>query len=166
MGYNSFMTTIEIPLLSNKRECGTCTKCCEGWLSGDIKGYKMFPGKPCFFVKQGVGCKDYVGRPEEPCKKFFCEWINILEMPEEFKPELVGVIVHKQHINNIPVWSIAKAPNNPSIQLLSWLINHVISIRENIMWTVDDKDYFFGSEEFCKEMYKKFNKQSGESNVR
>jgi hypothetical protein len=148
------MTTIDLPLLSNKRECGTCTKCCEGWLAADIRGYPMFPGKPCFFVEQGVGCKDYENRPKSPCQNFDCSWIKIPGMPEEFKPEFSNVIISEKDLKGMKVISVNKAPDNPSPQLLSWIINYVLLNRGNIVWMVDDKTYFFGSQEFCEEMKK------------
>lgn len=33
-----------------KRECGDCTKCCEGNLTFTIKDIKVYGGKPCPFV--------------------------------------------------------------------------------------------------------------------
>jgi hypothetical protein len=150
------MTTINLPIVSNKRECGTCTKCCEGWLSADIKGHKMFPGKPCFFIEQGVGCKDYEGRPEDPCKGFECGWKEIEEMPDEFRPEVSGCIMsYKEKANS---WTLNKAPNNPSPQLLSWAMLFVLTNGHNFVWHVDDQTYWIGSDEFCLEM-KRMKKQ-------
>jgi hypothetical protein len=144
------MTTIDLPILSNKRECGTCTKCCEGWLSADIKGHKMFPGKPCFFIEQGVGCKDYEGRPEDPCKDFECGWKQIVGMPDEFRPELSGTIMSYRERTNS--WTLNKAPNNPSIQFLSWALLFVLTNGYNFVWYIDDQIYWIGSDEFCLEM--------------
>ena len=58
------------------RQCGTCTKCCEGHLVGTINGKEMYPGKPCYLLQIGKGCSDYENRPEEPCKAFNCQWIT------------------------------------------------------------------------------------------
>ena len=146
------MTTIDLPLLSNKRECGTCTKCCEGWLTGNVRGHKMFPGKPCFFVEQGVGCKDYENRPKDPCINFSCAWKEILEMPEEFKPEISGVIVQLLNIDNTKFIVINNSPNEPSLEMLSWIMVYVKSKHQNLLWSINNKNYWIGDEDFCKLM--------------
>lgn len=146
------MTTINLPIVSNKRECGTCTKCCEGWLSADIRGHKMFPGKPCFFVEQGVGCKDYENRPKSPCRNFSCGWKEVVEMPEEFKPELSGVIVQLLKKDNTQFISIENSPNEPSIEMLSWMMVHAASKSRNLLWFINNKSYWVGDDDFCKLM--------------
>jgi len=137
--------------MSNK-SCGSCTKCCEGWLYADIKGHKMYPGKPCFFVEIGKGCKDYENRPEQPCKTFNCGWIMIEDMPEEFKPEQSGVIMQYVNNNDNPFIALIKAPNNPNEQLLSWAVVYARSRNLNILWYIDDKSWWMGNEDFCNQM--------------
>ncbi len=135
-----------------KKECGTCTKCCEGWLRADIRGHKMYPGKPCFFIEIGKGCKDYKNRPEDPCKRFTCGWIEVKDMPEEFRPEISGVIMHMKDNDGSPYMVLSKAPNNPTEQYLSWAIVYARSKNINIIWSVDDKTWWLGDNEFCKQM--------------
>lgn len=135
-----------------KKECGTCTKCCEGWLSANIKGHDMYPGKPCFFVEIGKGCKDYENRPKEPCKIFSCGWTDIEDMPEEFRPEVSGVIMHFKENNGNPYIVLSKAPSNPTVQYLSWAIVFARSRNTNIFWFIDDRSWWLGNEEFCKQM--------------
>ncbi len=141
------MTEIKV-----KKECGTCTKCCEGWLAADVRGHKMYPGKPCFFVEIGKGCKDYKNRPKEPCKNFSCGWIDIEDMPEEFRPEVSGVIMHFKENNGNRYISLVKAPNNPTEQYLSWAIVYARSRSTNMLWYVDDKSWWLGNDEFCNQM--------------
>ena len=135
-----------------KKECGTCTKCCEGWLSANIKGHDMYPGKPCFFVEIGKGCNDYENRPKEPCKTFSCGWTDIEDMPEEFRPEVSGVIMHFKENNGNRYIRLAKAPNNPTEQYLSWAVIYARSRDINIIWYIDDKSWWLGNNEFCKQM--------------
>lgn len=136
----------------NKRECGTCTKCCEGWLHAEIKGQKIYPGKPCFFVEIGKGCKDYENRPDIPCKSFECGWLVIEEMPDEFKPENCGIICNLNFNNGNPYMVISKAPNNPTGQFLSWAIVYARSKNLNILWYIDDKSWWIGNPDFCNQM--------------
>ena len=77
------------------RECGNCTACCGGTLAAMIRGYEMGPGKPCHFVKLGVGCKDYKNRPEKPCKIFQCKWLIDNSLPDSLRPDKSGVIILK-----------------------------------------------------------------------
>lgn len=135
-----------------KKECGTCTKCCEGWLSADIKGHKMYPGKPCFFIEIGKGCTIYKDRPKDPCKDFNCGWIQIENMPEEFKPEVSGVIMHIQGRNEKPYICLSKAPNNPTEQYISWAVTYAMSKNMNIVWYFDDMCEWIGDEEFSRKM--------------
>ena len=141
--------------MTNK-ECGTCTKCCEGWLTANIKGHEMYPGKPCFFVEIGKGCKDYENRPKDPCKTFSCGWILIRDMPDNFKPSISGVIMYKNSNNGNPYISLVKAPNNPTEDLLFWAKSYAKFSNENILWHIDDRRYWAGTEDFCKQMEKEY----------
>lgn len=142
---------IELPVVA-KKECGTCTKCCEGWLQANIRGHEMYPGKPCFFIEIGKGCKDYENRPQEPCKDFLCSWMKIDEMPEEFKPENSGVIMSYNLNNGNPFFVITKAPNNPDVNFLSWAIAYARSRKVNILWYIDDRSWWLGDDLFCIQM--------------
>ena len=53
---------INLPVVEG-RSCDGCTKCCEGYLAGEIQGKQMGFGKPCFLVEIGKGCNDYENRP-------------------------------------------------------------------------------------------------------
>lgn len=73
------------------RQCGTCTACCEGWLSSRV--VKMQPGKPCKHCTV-QGCAIYETRPEEPCRTFVCGWLqDDSPLPDQLRPDLSGVIV-------------------------------------------------------------------------
>ena len=141
-----------------KKECGTCTKCCEGWLTADIREHKMYPGKPCFFVEMGKGCKDYFNRPEIPCKTFKCAWLGIEEMPNEFKPETTGVIMHFVKEDEITFISLTKAPNDPNADFLSWAISFAASKGLNIFWSINNKSFWIGDAKFCDRMEKEYSR--------
>jgi hypothetical protein len=134
------------------KECGTCTKCCEGWLTASINGHDMFPGKPCFFLEIGNRCTIYQDRPKDPCKDFLCGWLQIEDMPKEFKPDKSGVIMNYIKNNNNPYWYLWKSPNNPTEDLLSWAISYAKKKNENILWFIDDRSFWIGNKEFCDQM--------------
>ena len=135
-----------------KKECGTCTKCCEGWLKAKIIEHDMYPGKPCFFIETGKGCTIYADRPKDPCKDFLCAWMKIEDMPDEFKPENCGVIMHYQQNDGNPYISITEAPLSPSAKYLSWALLYATNTHQNIIWSVDGVFWWLGNNDFCKQM--------------
>ena len=83
---------INLPVVEG-RSCDGCTKCCEGYLTGEIQGKQMGLGQPCFLVQIGKGCNDYENRPEFPCKAFQCEWLINESIPENLKPSFSNLII-------------------------------------------------------------------------
>lgn len=73
------------------RECGTCTKCCEGSISVDVRGYEILH-RGCPFVKLEKGCGIHSERPAG-CAQFFCGWIKDESIPEHFKPNMSNTII-------------------------------------------------------------------------
>lgn len=134
------------------KECNNCTKCCEGWLAGNIGGLPMHPGKPCFFVDINKGCKVYSGRPKNPCKDFLCAWIVIEEMPEQFKPDNSGVLAVKKKNNGNPYIAIYKAPNNPTDEYISWITDYTLKNNYGLLWYFDDQVKWIGNSEFDSQM--------------
>lgn len=72
------------------RHCGECTACCEGWLSSEVVNMK--PGVPCQH-RTDSGCAIYENRPENPCKKFRCAWLDTEALDESMRPDKSGAIV-------------------------------------------------------------------------
>ena len=77
---------------NQERSCGSCTKCCEGWLEGDAHGHDFSPGKPCYFLIQKKGCTIYSDRPEHPCRSFKCAWLADTSVPDHIKPNVSETI--------------------------------------------------------------------------
>ncbi len=77
----------------NPRVCQPCTACCDGWVSMNIKGVDVYPGKPCPH-STGKGCDDYENRPPDPCVHFQCAWVQENSvLPEWMKPNTARVLV-------------------------------------------------------------------------
>jgi hypothetical protein len=75
-----------------ERQCGDCTSCCEGWLTGDAYGHNFFPGQPCFYLCKS-GCSIYEKRPENPCRLYQCVWLKEPDVfPVWMKPKDSNVI--------------------------------------------------------------------------
>lgn len=151
------MSKVSLKLgVKNNRSCEGCTKCCDGWLSANIKGHEMFPGQPCKFVESGVGCTIYDKRPKEPCKTFSCMWRADTRMPEHFKPSLINSIVSQQSIAGIPYLSAVEAGAKSDPEFLSWFISYCVAGKINAEWHVEDKRFFIGTTDFGKAMNKRY----------
>ena len=136
------------------RECGSCTKCCEGYLIANVRGNPIGNGKPCIFVEIGKGCKEYSKRPKDPCKTFKCGWLDGEDIPEEFKPEKSGVIFTYRTTDKLKIhyMKIHRAPNDPSSKILTWAFLNAIKKKTNLCWEIDNKGYYLGDPDFCEEM--------------
>ncbi len=145
----------KIPLrlaVKGERSCGDCTACCEGWLSAEINGHEMYPGKPCHFVEQGKGCTIYKDRPKEPCKNFACMWKVDKNIPEHFKPSISGTILAKQEIDGIPYLAAVPAGKEINPELLSWLVTFGTANKINIRWDAGNRPFFIGFPDFSQKM--------------
>jgi hypothetical protein len=131
-----------------KRECGDCTRCCEGWLNADIYGKRMYEGKPCYYL--GKGCTIYENRPEEPCKNYECEWLTNDEFPEWLKPNISNVIVTKREIENksISYYEIVETGKLMKSPILNWFVHWALKTKSNIIYSIQGKMHKLGSAEF------------------
>jgi len=138
-----------IEKFKNNRNCNGCTKCCEGWLSGNIYGYKKYTGRPCHFVKSD-GCSIYKKRPQDPCRSFKCEWLINLDIPEWLYPKESKVIIKKENINNIPYLRVVEAGEKLSVEILNWLLLKYINDGTNIVYHINNGKNWIGSKEFVE----------------
>ena len=135
-----------------KRECGTCTKCCEGWLSGTALGHSFFPGKPCHFISIGKGCTVYPTRPKDPCVSYKCAWLTNLDIPEWIKPSEINAIIDEKKKDGIEYFLVHEAGETLDSKVLTWLIQHCLATSKNLVWKIDGVPYWIGSAEFNKKM--------------
>ena len=137
----------------NKRECGSCTKCCEGWLPGGAYGKKFFPGRPCHYFKKtkNSGCSIYQNRPEDPCKKFECAWLKDSKIfPEWLKPELSNVIITNQEKNGINYFEFRNCGIELPVEILDWIIWFVGTYQVNVTYNIKGHWRSIGEENFTK----------------
>jgi hypothetical protein len=143
-----------------KRECGTCTKCCEGWLIGEALGHTFYQGKPCHFVSIGAGCTTYATRPAHPCASYKCEWLSNLDIPEWMKPNQVDAILSKRNEDGIPYISLNEAGSVVSSRVLSWLLTYCLVNKINVYWEVESGTNWLGTSEFVEKMNIKYKKSN------
>lgn len=132
----------------NSRSCAGCTKCCEGWLTGEALGQTFYPGKPCHFISIGKGCSVYAKRPKEPCQSFKCAWLIDKNIPEWMKPSDINTILTYKEINGIPYLSVIEAGSVLSAKVLTWVIQYALSNKINLYWQVEGGTNWVGSPEF------------------
>jgi hypothetical protein len=118
----------------SNRSCGECTACCEGWLSSDVTG--MSPYRPCQHCT-ARGCAIYENRPQDPCVKFVCGWLQPgSPMPEHLRPDRAGVIVmfdRKWHDwKTITAIATGEAIPEPTLE---WLKAHAQNTRTPLLLT-------------------------------
>lgn len=131
-----------------KRSCGTCTKCCEGWLKGEALGYRFHQGKPCHFVSIGKGCTVYEKRPKDPCSTYTCSWLKNEEIPEWMKPSEINAILDFQITDGVEYMRVTEAGLVLDSRVLTWVIQYALSKNINLTWTVNGWKSWIGSTEF------------------
>lgn len=128
------------------RNCQNCTKCCEGHVGAIIKGFKIGNGRPCPFVKIGVGCNIFKDRPTD-CGQWDCQWIKRLDLPEELDPKLTDMVIDA---------GIDDKHLHASIMGLKFKEKHITLLRNycaendiDLTWNfpLTKETYFFGKEE-------------------
>ena len=139
-------------IVVDTRSCGTCTKCCEGYVSGSVRGIPFFKGSPCHFVSIGKGCSIYEDRPKQPCKSYSCFWLNNEDLPEWLKPSEVNAMISERYTkNNIHFLELIEAGETLRSDVLSWLINYCNKNDFNLFWEVNGKKNYMGSDDFLRE---------------
>lgn len=137
-----------------ERSCGTCTKCCEGWLSANIKGHEMHPGKPCFFLADGK-CADYEGRPST-CKTYNCAWKTEPEtFPEWMRPDRISTIISKITLPSradLTHYEVAESGGHLDVKTLNWLIQWSLDKGVNLFYEIEGKHHSIGSPAFKQSM--------------
>lgn len=129
------------------RTCGTCTKCCEGWLHGSAYGKPFWRGRPCHYFSGGK-CSIYGQHPEDPCKSFRCQWLSNEEVPGWMKPDEVSAILVKRRKDNIDYLEITEAGEKLRSEVLSWAVMHALRNKLNLHYFIDGGSNRIGSPEF------------------
>ncbi len=143
-----------------KRECGTCTACCDGWVEGTIRGRVMKAGVPCHFRGEGC-CTIYEERPQEPCRNFICGWMmRGSPFPDSFRPDRLGVMMVPTRWRGKPAFILRSAPRDPDEELLGWMRAFSVDTGIPFFYESRGERFGFGPPEFQREMLEKV--ESGE----
>lgn len=134
------------------RQCGSCTKCCDGWVEGEIRGHRMQAGQACHFLDGGV-CTIYAQRPESPCRSFVCSWLQPgSALPDDFRPDRIGVIAVSTRWRQAPALILVSAGNDPDEATLDWMRQHAQHTRTPFFYAQKGERFGYGPPEFQQEM--------------
>jgi hypothetical protein len=137
------------------RNCGTCTACCDGWLTANIRGHEMRVGVPCHFRGEG-GCTIYEDRPEDPCRGFHCAWrLSGNPFPESFRPDRLGVIILAKRWHDRVAYYLGPAGGELDASLLEWMRKHSEATGTPFLFVVNGRYRGFGSAEFQQDILDK-----------
>jgi hypothetical protein len=138
------------------KQCGTCTKCCEGYIPGSINGIKIFVGNPCSYIKDSC-CSIYLNKPTN-CTAYKCEWLVNELIPESMKPTSIGFIIDFQETNFRIIENVRKkfkylrvTQCEPTFNDSSFkdILEYITLNKFNAVWKNNDKLNWVGSPDFC-----------------
>lgn len=132
---------------SGERSCGTCSKCCEGWLHGNAYGNKFWRGRPCHYLISN-SCSIYGNHPEDPCKSFRCEWLRNDQVPGWMKPDDVNAILIAREKGGFHYLEINEAGEKLRSEVLSWAVMHCLANDLNLVYFIDGGLNRIGSKAF------------------
>jgi hypothetical protein len=138
-----------------KRECGSCTACCEGWAEGEIRGHRMHAGQHCHFLQAGA-CTIYDERPQSPCRNFVCGWLAPgSPFPDAFRPDLSGVIIVTLRWRDGPCYVLLPAGNDAGPEMLDWMKPYARQSGAPFYYAVQGQRLGYGPVAFQQEMLDK-----------
>lgn len=134
------------------RSCGECTACCDGWLTGNIRGHALGAGAPCPFRANG-GCTIYDERPDYPCRGFFCAWrLRGNPFPDAFRPDRLGVIILAKPWRDRVAYYLVPAGRDVDATLLEWMRTYSTSTGTPFLFRHHGRDRGYGSREFQQDL--------------
>jgi hypothetical protein len=140
---------------SSARQCGECTACCDGWVTGIIEGHEMYPGNPCYF-RGDKCCTIYERRPKYPCRDFLCGWLQPgSPFPEEFRPDRLGVMVITMKWRGREAYMLRSAGRDPDAKLIAWMREMSVRTGRPFFYEENGERLGFGPLEFQLEMAEK-----------
>ncbi len=93
------MQTMSQTRLVPGRECGDCKVCCVA-LPIDTPEIQKLSGAACRHCVAG-GCAVYQTRPPV-CRSYFCAWRRAAEVPQDWRPDLAGILTEIERNNPAP----------------------------------------------------------------
>jgi hypothetical protein len=138
----------------SRRQCGTCTACCDGWLKIEVYGHQVDRGKPCPF-SSGHCCTIYSTRPQDPCREFICGWlVGSSPLPEWMRPDKANLILLASNFTwrGLPVDVAVPIGDRPRTKALDWLKQFAAARKRLLLYRIFEDWHAFGPPAFQAEM--------------
>ena len=132
------------------RQCGSCTKCCEGWLSANIYGQEIGEGNPCRFLTDKCSIYD-IPRPYV-CGEFRCGWLRDdgTLFDEWMRPDITDHILVFTREIGCSWYEIVPTQETISLTFLSYILSIAKQHDINIKYRLGESFVLIGNEEFKK----------------
>jgi hypothetical protein len=97
------------------KACEECSECCR-LLAIQMEGYYTPQGHWCKYCTQ-PGCSIYNTSIPKSCKDYFCGWIQNENIPDEYKPNLSGIVLEvlDNNPNTTKFWIDEKNFDNTNV---------------------------------------------------
>ena len=97
------------------RACEDCSECCR-LLAIQMEGYYTPQGHWCKYCTE-PGCSIYNTSIPKSCKDYFCGWIQNENIPDEYKPNLSGIVLEvlDNNPNTTKFWIDEKNFDNTNV---------------------------------------------------
>jgi hypothetical protein len=140
--------------VNDRRSCGDCTACCDGWLQIEVRGHQVRPGQPCPFAI-ARGCSIYEERPQHPCRAFVCGWLAASSpLPEWMRPDKSDLIMLAANFfwNGLPVDVAVAVDARPKRKALDWLLKYGAANKRCLIYQIGEDWFAFGPPAFQAEI--------------
>lgn len=138
-------------ILQAQRECDGCHECCAGWLTANVIGKEVYPGRPCHYLGE-KGCTIYSIRPKDPCKNYNCHWLMDNEVPAWMKPSLSRVIMSLREWTGGQYLHVKECGEKMDSTVLNWIYQYAEQRNFSLQIEVGGSWYFRGPEGFSDEV--------------
>lgn len=130
------------------KSCGSCTECCQGWVTGSANDVHFYPGVPCAFL-ECTGCGIYEKRPIDPCRTFKCEWLANKDFPAWMRPDKIKAIIMHKQIDGINYYELVECGQKLDSSVLEFfLTKYITGEYENIRYRIHGHPRSIGTQDF------------------
>ena len=133
------------------RQCGSCTKCCDGWLSAKIYDFEIGEEIGCPLRIRGGGCSVHTD-PSRPhiCGEFRCVWLRNEKdfLPDWMRPDISNQIVLFHRFPEYEYFEVVNAGDNLSLTMITWLVGEAKRKNINLKYKLGDEVFLIGSDLF------------------
>lgn len=126
------------------KKCGSCTKCCEGFLNGNIFGNIFGKGKPCVFLDfKNNNCSIHDIAPKDPCGNYKCMWLKYEDVPLWLKPNSSNVLVSVETYKDKDFFVLNSFSQDYSARYLSYVIRYADEKDIPLMYEISPDMFVF-----------------------